>query len=165
MADTIEALKDKLQALEADSGGNKDRKKRRSPGALAAPRRSMKRGVVQYADLAIDLDGDCVPAHCFRAEALQAMAQRRPSAKAASKARRRAPRAWRRRSRPLRRARGAVHALARLERAGRTLTRSPTRGARQASGDAAERALPQKLENAVVDLSEDRPRKVAVTDG
>ena len=27
MADTIEALKDKLQALEADSGGNKDRKK------------------------------------------------------------------------------------------------------------------------------------------
>ena len=27
MADTIEQLKDKLQALEADSGGNKDRKK------------------------------------------------------------------------------------------------------------------------------------------
>ena len=88
MADTIEALKDKLQALEADSGGNKDRKKLEVAlelcEALAAL--DMKRGVVQYADLAIDLDGDCVPAHCFRAEALQAMAQQRPSSKAAAKA-------------------------------------------------------------------------------
>ena len=84
MADTIEQLKDKLTALEADSGGNKDRKKLEVALELCAALASldMKRGVVQYADLAIDLDGDCVPAHCFRAEALQAMAQQRPSAKA-----------------------------------------------------------------------------------
>ena len=88
MADTIEQLKDKLQALEADSGGNKDRKKLEVALELCAALAAldMKRGVVQYADLAIDLDGDCVPAHCFRAEALQAMAQQRPSSKAASKA-------------------------------------------------------------------------------
>ena len=86
MADTIEQLKDKLQALEADSGGNKDRKKLEVALELCAALASldMKRGVVQYADLAIDLDGDCVPAHCFRAEALQAMAQHRPSSKAAA---------------------------------------------------------------------------------
>ena len=89
MADTIEQLKDKLQTLEADSGGNKDRKKLEVALELCAALAAldMKRGVVQYADLAIDLDRDCVPAHCFRAEALQAMAQQRPSSKAAAKAR------------------------------------------------------------------------------
>jgi len=58
MADTIEALKDKLQALEADSGGNKDRKKLEVALELCAALASldMKRGVVQYADLAIDLE-------------------------------------------------------------------------------------------------------------
>ena len=57
MADTIEQLKDKFQALEADSGGNKDRKKLEVALELCAALASldMKRGVVQYADLAIDL--------------------------------------------------------------------------------------------------------------
>ena len=109
MADTIEQLKDKLTALEADSGGNKDRKKLEVALELCAALAAldMKRGVVQYADLAIDLDHHCVPAHCFRAEALQAMAQERPSSKAAAK-RGEGVRQGPGRVRPLRRARGAA---------------------------------------------------------
>lgn len=85
---TLEQLKDRLQAFEADAGGNKDRKKLEVALELCAALAAldMKRGVVQYADLAIDLEKDCVPALCFRAEALQAMAQQRPTAKAAAKA-------------------------------------------------------------------------------
>jgi len=85
---TLEQLKDKLQAFEADAGGNKDRKKLEVALKLCAALSAldMKRGVVQYADLAIDLEKNCVPALCLRAEALQAMAQQRPTAKAAAKA-------------------------------------------------------------------------------
>ena len=119
----------------------------------------MKRGVVQYADLAIDLDGDCVPAHCFRAEALQAMAQQRPSAKAASKAAKACARGLAACDRCV-----ALEGLsgyrARLESMRSALPPPPPKKASTKS-----RAQPpQKLENVVVDLSsEDKPRKVAVT--
>ena len=160
MADTIEQLKDKLTALEADSGGNKDRKKLEVALELCAALAAldMKRGVVQYADLAIDLDGDCVPAHCFRAEALQAMAQQRPSSKAASKAAKACARGLAACDRCV-----ALEGLsgyrARLEGMRSALPPPPPKSTKTKS-----RAQPpQKLENAVVDLSEDRPRKVAVT--
>ena len=161
MADTIEQLKDKLQALEADSGGNKDRKKLEVALELCAALAAldMKRGVVQYADLAIDLDGDCVPAHCFRAEALQAMAQQRPSAKAASKAAKACAKGLAACDRCV-----ALEGLsgyrARLESMRSALPPPPPKKASTKS-----RAQPpQKLENTVVDLSsEDKPRKVAVT--
>ena len=161
MADTIEQLKDKLTALEADSGGNKDRKKLEVALELCAALASldMKRGVVQYADLAIDLDGDCVPAHCFRAEALQAMAQQRPSSKAAAKAAKACARGLAACDRCV-----ALEGLsgyrARLESMRSALPPPPPKKASTKS-----RAQPpQKLDNAVVDLSsEDKPRKVAVT--
>ena len=161
MADTIEQLKDKLQALEADSGGNKDRKKLEVALELCAALASldMKRGVVQYADLAIDLDGDCVPAHCFRAETLQAMAQQRPSAKAASKAAKACARGLAACDRCV-----ALEGLsgyrARLESMRSALPPPPPKKASTKS-----RAQPpQKLATAVVDLSsEDKPRRAAVT--
>ena len=163
MADTIEALKDKLQALEADSGGNKDRKKLEVALELCAALAAldMKRGVVQYADLAIDLDGDCVPAHCFRAEALQAMAQQRPSSKAASKAAKACAKGLAACDRCV-----ALEGLStykqRLERARAALGDAPPPPPKKASTKSRAQP-PQKLENAVVDLSEERPRKVAVT--
>ena len=153
MADTIEQLKDKLQALEADSGGNKDRKKLEVALELCAALAAldMKRGVVQYADLAIDLDGDCVPAHCFRAEALQAMAQQRPSSKAAAKAAKACARAWRPAT-AASRSRGCPRIAQRLERARAALGDAPPPPPKKASTKSRAQP-PQKLENAVVDLS------------
>ena len=155
------AAQGQAPALEADSGGNKDRKKLEVALELcvALAALDMKRGVVQYADLAIDLDGDCVPAHCFRAEALQAMAQQRPSSKAAAKAAKACAKGLGR-VRPLRRARGARANRARLER----VCGAPAAAASEKASTKSRAQPPQKLENAVVDLSsEDKPRKVAVT--
>ena len=96
MADTIEQLKDKLQALEADSGGNKDRKKLEVALELCAALAAldMKRGVVQYADLAIDLDGDCVPAIVFELKRCKPWPSSGLHRKPRQRRRRRAPRAW-----------------------------------------------------------------------
>ena len=84
----IEELKDKLTKLEADGGSNKERKKLDVALKLCALYKSLdlRRGVVQYAELAVDLDGECVEAHCLRAEALCGMARGKPTHKSQAKA-------------------------------------------------------------------------------
>ena len=82
----IDDLKTQLTKLESPetTGSNKERKKLYVALELCAAYASLdlKRSVVQYADLGVDLDGECVEAHCYKAEALRGMAEGKPSDKA-----------------------------------------------------------------------------------
>ena len=82
----IDDLKSQLTKLESPetTGSNKERKKLYVALELCAAYASLdlKRSVVQYADLGVDLDGECVEAHCYKAEALRGMAEGKPSHKA-----------------------------------------------------------------------------------
>ncbi|KAH8067440.1 hypothetical protein JL721_7551 [Aureococcus anophagefferens] len=86
METKIDDLKEQLTKLESPetTGSNKERKKLYVALELCAAYASLdlKRSVVQYADLGVDLDGECVEAHCYKAEALRGMAEGKPSDKA-----------------------------------------------------------------------------------
>ncbi|KAH8078457.1 hypothetical protein JL720_9648 [Aureococcus anophagefferens] len=86
METKIDDLKTQLTKLESPetTGSNKERKKLYVALELCAAYASLdlKRSVVQYADLGVDLDGECVEAHCYKAEALRGMAEGKPSHKA-----------------------------------------------------------------------------------
>lgn len=85
----LEKLKDKLTQLESPetTGSNKDRRKLAVALELCEVQASMdlRRGVVQYADLAIDIDAECIAAHVFKVEALKGMCGK-PNHKSVSKA-------------------------------------------------------------------------------